>query len=98
MLNKIYALIASILAVIPSAKADSVTAANADTVPSAFSRPVQWRIGAEVSPALVPGTSSYLEGNNPADKPIDAGLSGSIRADFSFSPATREGMLYRGTY
>lgn len=98
MPNKIYAIIASILAVIPSAKADSVTTANADTVPSAFSRPVQWRIGAEISSAFVPGTSSYLEGNNPADKPIDAGLSGSIRADFSFSPATREGILYRGAY
>lgn len=98
MLNKIYALIASILAVCPSTKADSLMSANADTIPSAFSRPVQWRIGAEVSPALVPGTSSYLEGNNPADKPIDAGLSGSIRADFSFSPATREGILYRGAY
>lgn len=98
MPNKIYAIIASILAVCPSAKAGSLTSASGDTIPSAFSRPVQWRIGAEVSPVLVPGTSSYLEGNNPADKPIDAGLSGSIRADFSFSPATREGILYRGAY
>lgn len=98
MPNKIYAIIASILAVCPSVKAGSLTSASGDTIPSAFSRPVQWRIGAEVSPVLVPGTSSYLEGNNPADKPIDAGLSGSIRADFSFSPATREGILYRGAY
>lgn len=98
MPNKIYAIIASILAVCPSVKAGSLTSASGDTIPSAFSRLVQWRIGAEVSPVLVPGTSSYLEGNNPADKPIDAGLSGSIRADFSFSPATREGILYRGAY
>lgn len=98
MLNKIYALIASILAVIPSAKADSVTTANADTIPSAFSRPVQWRIGAEISPAFVPGTSSYLKGDNPAGKSIDASMSVAVRADFSFSPVTREGMLYRGAY
>lgn len=98
MPNKIYAIIASILAVCPSVKAGSLTSASGDTIPSAFSRPLQWRIGAEVSPVLVPGTSSYLEGDNPADKPIDAGLSGSIRADFSFSPATREGILYRGAY
>lgn len=98
MPNKIYAIIASILAVCPSAKAGSLTSASGDTIPSAFSRPVQWRIGAEVSPALVPGTSSFLKGDNPADKPIDAGLSGSIRADFSFSPATRDGILYRGAY
>lgn len=98
MPNKIYAIIASILAVCPSVKAGSLTSASGDTIPSAFSRPLQWRIGAEVSPVLVPGTSSYLEGDNPADKPIDAGLSGSIRADFSFSPATRDGILYRGAY
>lgn len=98
MPNNIYAIIAGILVVCQSAKADSITPASGDTIPSAFSRPVQWRIGAEVSPVLVPGTSSYLEGDNPAGKPIDASMSGSIRADFSFSPATREGMLYRGAY
>ena len=98
MLNKIYAIISCVLAVCPWAKAGSATLTGGDTIPSAFSRPLQWRIGAEISPALVPGTSSYLDGYNPACKPIDASLSGSIRVDFSFSPDTREGMLYRGAY
>lgn len=98
MPNKIYAIIAGILAVCPSVKAGSLTSASGDTIPLAFSRPVQWRIGAEISPAFVPGTSSYLKGDNPAGKPIDASMSVAVRAGFSFSPATHEGMLYRGTY
>lgn len=98
MLNKIYAIISCVLAVCPWAKAGSATLTGGDTIPSAFSRPLQWRIGAEISPALIPGTSSYLDGYNPACKPIDASLSGSIRVDFSFSPDTHEGMLYRGAY
>lgn len=98
MLNKIYAIISCVLAVCPWAKVDSATLTGGDTIPSAFSRPLQWRIGAEISPALVPGTSSYLDGYNPECKPIDASLSGSIRVDFSFCPDTRVGMLYRGAY
>ena len=71
---------------------------HADTIPSAFSRPLEWRVGAEISPAMVPGTNDYLRGANPEGKRIDSYLSGDIRADFSFNPSTREGMLYKGLY
>ena len=76
-----------------------ITAVKADdTIPSAFSRPVEWRIGAEVMPGGVLGTNSFIRGENREDKRIGTYLSGDIRADFSFNPATREGMLYRGLY
>lgn len=70
----------------------------ADTIPSGFSRMPEWRIGAEVSPAAVPGTNTYLRGENPLDKRVRSSLSADIKADFKFSPATREGQLYRGVY
>lgn len=69
-----------------------------DTVPSAFSRNLQWRIGAEINPAWVPATNGFLKGNNPELKKINSGLSGDLRADFSFNPSTREGMLYKDLY
>lgn len=72
--------------------------AYADTIPSAFSRPLQWRVGAEVNPAYVPGTNPYLDGRNHLDKRINSSLSGSVRLDFSFGASTREGMLYKGLY
>lgn len=71
---------------------------HADTIPGMFSRPVEWRLGAELSPAWVPGTNGFLKGNNPQGKHINSTFSGDIRADFSFAPSTREGMLYRGLY
>lgn len=69
-----------------------------DSIPSGFSRTPEWRIGVEASPAWVPGTSGFLKGNNPEDKKIRSGFSGNVRADFSFNPSTREGILYRGLY
>lgn len=72
--------------------------AYADTIPSGFSRPLEWNVGAQFSPAFVPGTNSFLKGNNPLEKRISASFSGDIRADFRFSPVTREGMLFRGLY
>ncbi|MDE6547474.1 MAG: acyloxyacyl hydrolase [Muribaculaceae bacterium] len=69
-----------------------------DSIPSGFSRIPEWRVGVEASPAWVPGTSGFLKGNNPDDKRIGSGLSGGVRADFSFNPSTREGILYRGVY
>lgn len=69
-----------------------------DTVPSGFSRRAEWRVGAEVSPAWVIPTNGFLRGDNPEDKKIKAALSGDVRADFSFAPSTREGMLYKGLY
>ena len=72
--------------------------AVADTIPTGFSRPMTWRVGAEISPAIVPGTNMFLKGDNLEDKRIGSALSGDIRADFSFNRSTREGMLYRGVY
>lgn len=90
MLNKICFAALAALAV-------SVTAA-ADSVPSGFSRPLEWRIGAEVSPSFVPGTNTFIRGKNPLDRRIRGSLAGDIKAGFSFSSDTREGQLYRGVY
>lgn len=73
-------------------------AVSSDTIPAMFSRPVHWRIGAELSPAWVPETNVFLKGENPEGKHINASFSGDIRADFSFDPSTREGILYPGLY
>lgn len=72
--------------------------AHADTIPSAFSRPLEWRMGAELTASGVPGSNSFLRGENPENKRISARLAADIRADFSFNPSTREGMLYPGLY
>ena len=69
-----------------------------DSIPSGFSRITEWRVGIEASPAWVPGTSGFLKGDNPEEKRINNGFSGGLRADFSFNPSTREGILYRGLY
>lgn len=69
-----------------------------DTIPSGFSKMPEFRIGAEVSGGGVIGTNDFLRGNNLQHKAIKSTLGGSIRADFSFNPETREGMLYRGLY
>lgn len=71
---------------------------RADSIPSGFSRAPEWRIGAEISGAGVPQTNRFLKGSNPLDKPISASLAGDVRADFSFNPRTREGILYKGIY
>lgn len=74
------------------------TSAAADSIPSGFRAPVQWHIGAEISPAWVPSTSRFLEGVNPRHLHINQSISGAVRADFSFSPTSRQGMLYKGLY
>lgn len=90
MQNKIYTLLFGLLTVsLP---------VIADTIPSSFSQVLKWRVGAEVAPAYVPNTNGFLKGNNPDNKTIHGKLSGSIHGDFSFNPATREGMLYKGLY
>jgi hypothetical protein len=76
----------------------SASATASDSIPSGFSRPLEWRIGAEVAPAYVPGTNRFLEGINPLDKFVRNNLAASLRADFSFSPDSREGVLYPGLY
>ncbi len=70
----------------------------ADNIPSGFSRPLSWRVGAELSGGMVPGTNSFLRGDNVDNQNINSTLSGDIRADFSFNPSTREGLLYKGLY
>ncbi len=76
----------------------SSTAATLDSIASGFSRPLIWRTGADVNPSWVPGTNSFLRGSNDEYRIINSGLSGDIRADFSFATDTKEGMLYPGLY
>ncbi len=71
---------------------------KADTIPSGFSLPLEWRIAAEVSGAWVPGSNEYLRGMNALGRRIDSSFSGAVRAGFSFNPSSREGMLYDGLY
>lgn len=85
--------------VLPILLAGAVTAmASADTIPGGFERAPQWNAGMQIEPAYVPGTNSFLRGENIDGKRIDMSLSADIRAGFRFSPSTREGMLYRGLY
>lgn len=92
-----------ILASLTALAAGSLIAAtsatlSSDTIPSAFSRPPQWRLGVELAPSWVPPTNSFLKGSNPEEKKIKSSFAGGFRADFSFDPTTREGMLYRDLY
>lgn len=59
---------------------------------------LEWHIGAEISPAFIPGTNVFLEGSNPQGKRISYALSGAVRADFSFAPYSKKGLLYKGLY
>ncbi|MDE7472341.1 MAG: acyloxyacyl hydrolase [Muribaculaceae bacterium] len=69
-----------------------------DSIPSGFSRPLAWRVVADVTAGCVPGTNGFVRGENPLDKRIGSYMSANVRADFSFDPSTRQGMLYRGLY
>lgn len=73
-------------------------AASADSIPSGLSMTPQFRIGAEISPSWVPPANKFVKGSNPDGRRITTGLSGDLRADFSFNASTREGMLYPGLY
>lgn len=90
--SKISIIIIWMLALCSNAKAEG------DSIPSGFSRPLQWRMGTEAGVAWVPGTCSYLDGSNPLGERVNSNFSGGLRADFSFSPDSREGMLYKGLY
>lgn len=74
------------------------SASSPDSIPSGFRQPLTWRAGIEANPAWVPGTNSFLKGFNNELKKIQSGLSGDVRAAFSFAPDSKEGMLYRGLY
>lgn len=74
----------------------AITTMASDSIPFGFSRPLQWRIGAELTPAWVPGTNNFLKGNNRANKRINTALATNIRTDFSFNQSTRPGLLYKG--
>ncbi len=77
----------------------SLTSAQAsDTIPGAFEKPLEWRIGAQLSPSIVLPTNSFLRGDNPDEKRVNSSFSGSLRADFSFNKATKEGILYKDLY
>lgn len=90
-MNKVIVSAIALLAVV-------FTSGASDTIPSGFQRTLQWRVGAEIRPAWVPGTNGFLKGNNPEMNIIRSSFSGGARVDFSFDSSTREGMLYRGLY
>lgn len=69
-----------------------------DSIPSWYSHRPEWHLGMDVSSAFVPGTNSFLRGENLLGKRIGGNMSGSVKADFSFSPDTREGILYKDAY
>lgn len=69
-----------------------------DTIPGAFSSPMQWRVGVELSPAYVAPTNSFLTGDNIYAHPVHAAMSASLRTDFCFNPKSEKGMLYHGLY
>ncbi len=76
----------------------AVIPVRADLLHSAFSAAPQWRVGAELDPAFVPGSNSFLRGDNKLGQVIDLSLSGTVRADFSFNRATAAGAAYGGLY
>lgn len=75
-----------------------IVAKASDSIPSAFSHALEWRVGADISPAYVIPTNGFLRGGNPEEKKISSSLTGAIRSDFSFNPSTCEGILYKGLY
>ena len=81
-----------------SAAAVAAVAQSRGVVETSAGNSLQWRVGAEMSPAYVPGTNVFLKGLNPEDKRISTALSGGLRADFSFGEASQAGMLYKGVY
>ncbi|MCM1036889.1 MAG: acyloxyacyl hydrolase [Bacteroides sp.] len=72
--------------------------AEADTVPQGSVMSPVWHVGAEVSGAAVPGTCTFLRGDNPEGRRVASSLGGSVRAGFSFNPSSRTARLYRGLY
>lgn len=84
--------------IIPALLLLATLPAIADTIPTGWKRPLQWHLGAEVSPAFVAGTNSFLKGHNPLDRCINGSFAGALRAGFSFAPDSREGLLYKGLY
>ena len=76
----------------------AIFTAKPGTIPDAFSGRLQWRARVSMSPAYVPGTNTFLKGENPNRKAIHGNLSANMSCDFSFNPESREGMLYPGLY
>lgn len=70
----------------------------ADSVPENYSHKLNWKLGMELSGSYVPGTNAYLKGANFAQKDVNASFAASLRSDFSFSPYSKEGMIYKGLY
>lgn len=83
----------TILAIALAVTAALQSRASDSIPPSGFRSAPQWHIGAELSPAWVPGTNEFLKGNNPEGKRISPTLSGGVRAGFRFNPTSREGLL-----
>ncbi|MDE6479287.1 MAG: acyloxyacyl hydrolase [Muribaculaceae bacterium] len=74
------------------------TLSAADSIPGGFSLPLRWRAGVEMSSGWVPGTSSFMRGENPSGSCINSTLSGDARVGFSYDQASLPGMLYKGLY
>lgn len=73
-------------------------AARPDTIGAASRLPLRWSVGAEASPLWVIPTNGFLKGDNPAEKRVRSGFSGSLRVGFRFNENSDEGILYPGLY
>lgn len=71
---------------------------KADSLMNPFSKPMQWKVGVEFSPAFVPGTNDFLKYDNPLGKRIDCSFATDFRGDFSFNKDSAESMLFPGLY
>lgn len=67
-------------------------------VESGFKLPLTLRLGAEAIPSYVFGTDGWLKGENRRNQPIRSSFAINFRAGFSFSPESREGILYKDLY
>ena len=76
----------------------AISGVASDTIPSGFSLPPLWSVGAEISPFRVIPTNGFIKGDNPEGKRIEAGFAAAMRIGFIFNGRSREGMLYKGLY
>lgn len=86
------------ISILTAALSTAIAAMGSDSIPDGFSLPLSWRVGAEAGIGAVLRSNSFLRGENPEGKAFGACLSPAVKADFTFDPLSRQGMLYTGLY
>lgn len=76
----------------------AVDASAYDSVLSCSEVPKTWSWGAQLTPSFVPGTNSYVRGNNSFGKAVHSCISADLRAQFSFDNDSHIGKRYKGVY